>query len=55
MRMHDIPTTDAIVASSCSRENVEMPFMHLKRMLGLNSLRLCGRCGASDGLLVVWV
>ena len=55
MRAHYVPTTDVIVASSCSRKNVEMPFAHLKRMRGLNSLRLCGRCGAIDGLIVVWV
>ena len=45
---HDITTTDAYVASSYARKKVEMLFAHLKRILGLDRLRLRGPNGARD-------
>ena len=40
--------TDAYVASSNARKKVEMLFAHLKRILGLDRLRLRGPNGARD-------
>ena len=34
------------------RKKVEMLFAHLKRILGLNRLRLRGPCGANDEFLL---
>ena len=44
----DITKTDAYVASSIARKKVEMLFAHLKRILGLDRLRLRGPNGARD-------
>ena len=44
----DIARTDAYVASSYARKKVEMLFAHLKRILGLDRLRLRGPNGARD-------
>jgi transposase len=44
----DIAKTDAYVASSYARKKVEMLFAHLKRILGLDRLRLRGPRGARD-------
>jgi transposase len=44
----DIAMTDAYVASSYARKKVEMLFAHLKRILGLDRLRLRGPNGARD-------
>jgi hypothetical protein len=44
----DIAKTDAYVASSYARKKVEMLFAHLKRILGLDRLRLRGPNGAKD-------
>jgi transposase len=44
----DIARTDAYVASSYARKKVEMLFAHLKRILGLDRLRLRGPSGARD-------
>ena len=44
----DIGKTDACVASSCARKNVERLLAHLKRILGLDRLRLRGPNGAGD-------
>lgn len=44
----DIAKTDAYVASSYARKKVEMLFAHLKRILGLDRLRLRGPSGARD-------
>jgi transposase len=48
----DIADTDAYVASSYARKKVEMLFAHLKRILGLDRLRLRGPCGARDEFLL---
>ena len=44
----DLAKTDAYVASSYARKKVEMLFAHLKRILGLDRLRLRGPNGARD-------
>jgi transposase len=44
----DITSTDAYVASSHARKKVEMLFAHLKRIIGLDRLRLRGPNGARD-------
>jgi transposase len=44
----DIAKTDAYVASRRERKKVEMLFAHLKRIIGLDRLRLRGPCGARD-------
>ena len=44
----DIAKTDAYVVSRRERKKVEMLFAHLKRILGLDRLRLRGTSGASD-------
>ena len=44
----DIAKTDAYVSSSYARKKVEMLFAHLKRIIGLDRLRLCGPNGAKD-------
>ena len=44
----DIATTDAYVSSSYARKKVEMLFAHLKRIIGLDRLRLRGPNGARD-------
>jgi uncharacterized protein YoaH (UPF0181 family) len=44
----DIAKTDAYVFSRRQRKKVEMLFAHLKRILGLDRLRLRGPCGARD-------
>ena len=47
-RARDIARTDAYVASSYARMTVEMLFAHLKRIIGLDRLRLRGPNGAKD-------
>ena len=44
----DIAKTDGYVLSRRQRKKVEMLFAHLKRILGLDRLRLRGPCGARD-------
>ena len=44
----DIAKSDAYVVSRCERKKIEMLFAHLKRILGLDRLRLRGPCGARD-------
>jgi hypothetical protein len=44
----DIAATDEYALSCKLRKKVEMLFAHLKRILGLERLRLRGPCGASD-------
>jgi len=44
----DISKTDAYVTSSQARKKVEMLFAHLKRIIGLDRLRLRGPNGAKD-------
>ena len=48
----DIAKTDAYVVSRCQRKKVEMLFAHLKRIVGLDRLRLRGPCGARDEFLL---
>ena len=47
-KARDITKTDAYVASSYARKKVEMLFAHLKRIIGLDRLRLRGPNGAKD-------
>ncbi len=51
-RTRDIAKSDAYVASSYARKKVEMLFAHLKRILGLDRLRLRGPNGAKDEFLL---
>lgn len=44
----DIAKTEAYARSRRERKKVEMLFAHLKRILGLDRLRLRGPCGARD-------
>jgi transposase len=44
----DIAQTAAYEVSRCERKKLEMLFAHLKRILGLERLRLRGPCGARD-------
>ena len=44
----DITKTDAYVTASYARKKVEMLFAHLKRIIGLDRLRLRGPNGARD-------
>jgi transposase len=44
----DIATTEAYEVSRRQRKKLEMLFAHLKRILGLERLRLRGPCGARD-------
>jgi len=44
----DIAKTEAYVVSRRERKKLEMLFAHLKRILGLERLRLRGPCGARD-------
>ncbi|GAA6202805.1 hypothetical protein NBRC116599_40310 [Aquicoccus sp. SU-CL01552] len=48
----DIAKTKQYVISMKLRKKVEMLFAHLKRILGLNRLRLRGPCGANDEFLL---
>lgn len=48
----DIAKTDAYVTSRRERKKVEMLFAHLKRIVGLDRLRLRGPCGARDEFLL---
>ena len=48
----DIATTEQYAISMKLRKKVEMLFAHLKRILGLNLLRLRGPCGANDEFLL---
>jgi hypothetical protein len=48
----DIAKTEEYALSCKLRKKVEMLFAHLKRILGLGRLRLCGRCGANDEFLL---
>ncbi|VCU61068.1 Transposase [Tritonibacter mobilis] len=48
----DIAKTEQYVISMNLRKKVEMLFAHLKRILGLNRLRLRGPCGANDEFLL---
>jgi transposase len=47
-----IAQTEAYLVSRRERKKVEMLFAHLKRILGLNRLRLRGPCGARDEFLL---
>ena len=47
-KAREIARTDAYVSSSYARKKVEMLFAHLKRILGLDRLRLRGPNGAKD-------
>ncbi|MEM8970752.1 MAG: transposase [Pseudomonadota bacterium] len=47
-KARDIARTDAYVASSYARKKVEMLYAHLKRIIGLDRLRLRGPNGARD-------
>jgi len=47
-RAREIARTDSYVASSYARKKVEMLFAHLKRIIGLDRLRLRGPNGAKD-------
>ena len=47
-KARDIAKTDAYVASSYARKKVERLFAHLKRIIGLDRLRLRGPNGAKD-------
>ena len=44
----DIAKTDAYALSRRQRKKAEMLFAHLKRIIGLERLRLRGPCGARD-------
>ncbi len=44
----DIAKTDAFVASRRARRKVEMLFAHMKKIMGLDRLRLRGPNGAKD-------
>lgn len=48
----DIAKTKQYAISMRLRKKVEMLFAHLKRILGLRRLRLCGPCGANDEFLL---
>ena len=48
----DIARTGAYVTSRRQRKKVEMLFAHLKRILGLDRLRLRGPCGTCDEFLL---
>ena len=48
----DIAKTEAYVVSRRQRKKVEMLFAHLKRILGLDRLRLRGPNGARDEFLL---
>lgn len=48
----DIAKTEQYAVSMKLRKKVEMLFAHLKRILGLNRLRLRGPCGANDEFLL---
>lgn len=48
----DIAKTDAYVTSRRERKKVEMLFAHLKRIVGLDRLRLRGPCGVRDEFLL---
>ncbi len=48
----DIAKTDAYTQSRKDRKKVEMLFAHLKRILKLRRLRLCGLSGARDEFLL---
>lgn len=51
-KARDIAKTDAYVASGYARKKVEMLFAHLKRIIGLDRLRLRGPNGAKDEFLM---
>lgn len=48
----DITKTDAYVTASYARKKVEMLFAHLKRIMGLDRLRLRGPNGAKDEFIL---
>jgi hypothetical protein len=48
----DIAKTDAYVAASYARKKIEMLFAHLKRIIGLDRLRLRGPNGAKDEFIL---
>ena len=48
----DIAKTEAYATSRRERKKVEMLFAHLKRILGLDRLRLRGPCGARDEFIL---
>ena len=48
----DIARTEEYGLSCKLRKKVEMLFAHLKRILGLDRLRLRGPCGAKDEFLL---
>ena len=48
----DITETDAYVTASYARKKVEMLFAHLKRIIGLDRLRLRGPNGAKDEFIL---
>ena len=47
-KAREIATTDAYIASGHATKKIEMLFVHLKRILGLDRLRLRGPNGAKD-------
>jgi hypothetical protein len=49
----DITKTDAYVTASYARKKIEMLFAHLKRIIGLDRLRLRGPNGAKDEFTIV--
>lgn len=51
-KARDIAKTDAFAASGYARKKVEMLFAHLKRIVGLDRLRLRGPNGAKDEFLM---
>ena len=48
----DVAKTDAYKQSRRDRKKVEVLFAHLKRILKLDRLRLCGPSGAHDEFLL---
>ncbi|MEL6104061.1 MAG: transposase, partial [Pseudomonadota bacterium] len=48
----EIAKTDAFVASRRARRKVEMLFAHMKKILGLDRLRLRGPNGAKDEFIL---
>jgi hypothetical protein len=51
-KAREIAETEAYLVSRRERKKVEMLFAHLKRILGLDRLRLRGPCGAGDEFLL---
>ena len=49
---HGIPVNPAYIKARRQYQKVEMLFAHMKRILKLDRLRLCGMSGAHDELLL---